>query len=713
MQAAAAADRAAAAYWVVDPTQAADDLPSRGRSLFDFLVTQEQAGRQTQAVPFPFPALLQRIASRIGRDERSVAQAAVLIPLGRSLQRTAAAPEFFAFPRAVVAVVAQPGGVRDPYLKDRLYLGYQEKASVIEVISYNEDEGRFEFQVVTDYRAGGAPKIAYANRAVCLACHQNAAPIFSRAGWDETNANPAVAKLLAAEATQFYGIPVDRGIDVPNAIDDAKLRANRFAVYQLLWKEGCGTSGEAAVACRAGLFAAVLRYRLSGQPSSHGADASYRAKVVVPLLAAARARWPGGLAIGNPDIPNRSPLPANEPTPSRVALRDGTELANVTADFDPLAPRPPLEVWRVGDDDDVARLVAGLSDFVAEPDVERLDRALADRARATRAAGRTYRSLCKVEAAATVKGRQRIEFRCGPRSASTDRGVALEGRVFVVGNRVAGGAVDRLEPDGLPPSRDLDLDVLRSEARDGSRIVTATPMRGRLRARTADGNVLERIELTLRDREGEASVVALDDFAAASSAIDELARDGVAGTFDGFDALAFRRARLLPALFARLGAKPDAWCCADAAGMPPPRAARAETPDLHAGESFNSATAASHAAFHRYCGECHRGTDRAPPNFLLGSTDEVEAKLRHCAPRIYYRLSMWRAGDARTKTPMPPEIALRRFHVPEASWRDGGALSGLMLSIDERLQAEGSAQTGEALLRQGYESLRACLPGDR
>jgi hypothetical protein len=440
---------------------------------------------------------------------------------------------------------------------------------------------------------------------------------------------------------------------------------------------------------------------------------SYRGKVAAPLLAVARARWPGGLAIGNPDIPNRNPLATNVSTLYPVALRDRAELADVAAAFDPLAARSAVEVWRVDADDDVARLVAGLSDFIAEPDVERLDRALLERARATRAAGRTYRALCSVEPAASDKGRQRIEFRCKPRSPSADPGIALEGRVFVVRNRVVGGAVDRLDLDGLPPSRDLDLDVRRAEARAAGRIVTGAPMRGRLRARAANGNALERIELTLGDRDGEATVVALDDFAAAGSAIDELARDDVAGTFDGFDALPFRRARLMPALFARLGAKSDAWCCVDAAGMPPPRAARAENPDLSEGEMFKSATAASHAAFHRYCGECHRGADRAPPNFLLGSADEVEAKLRHCAPRIYYRLSMWhRAGHARTKTPMPPEIALRRFGVAEAAWRDGGALSGLLLSIDERLQAQGSAHTGETLLQQGYESLRACLPDE-
>ena len=175
------------------------------------------------------------------------ASKAVLIPLGRSLQRTSAAPEFFAYPRAVVAADAEPAGTGDPYLKDRLYLGYQEKANLLEVISYNEDAGRFEFQVVTDYRAGGMPKVAYANRTLCVACHQNAAPIFSRPVWDETNANPRVAALLASERKDFYGIPLDRGVDVPNAIDDATLRANRFAVHQLLWNEGCGGNDEPAV----------------------------------------------------------------------------------------------------------------------------------------------------------------------------------------------------------------------------------------------------------------------------------------------------------------------------------------------------------------------------------------------------------------------------------------------------------------------------------
>ena len=705
--------RAGAPIWVVDPASTGDDLPLRGRSLFDFLVTQEEAGRKVQVVPFPFPTLLQRIAARTVRETRSAAPTAVLIPLGRSLQRTSAAPEFFAFPRAVVAVVAEPGASGDPYLKDRVYLGYQEKANVIEVISYNESEGRFEFQVVTDYRPGGTPTIAYANRTLCIACHQNAAPIFSRAVWDETNANPAVAKLLAAERKQFYGIPVDRGIDVPNAIDDAKLRANRFAVHQLLWKEACGGGDAGGVACRAGLFAAVLQYRLTGQSSFERSDASYRERVIAPLLATARRQWPGGLAIGNPDIANRNPLRVNASMSSAVAMRDSGELVNVAAAFDPLLPRAPLDVWRIDDDDDVARLVAGLADFLAESDVERLDQALLVQAEAKRVARLTYRASCRVDPPAFDRERQRLEFQCAAAASLADRGVALDGRLFVVGDRVVGGVIDRLRIEGLPPSRNLDLEVRRSDWRTGTRTAVVTPVRGRLRARGADGNALERIELRWGLREGTATIVALDDFALVKRAIEDVVSDNLAGKFDGFDALSFRRARLMPAVLSRLGAKAEAWCCVDASGMPPARAARAEVPDLPIGENFKSATAASHAAFQRYCGECHRGAERAPPNFLLGDTDEVEAKLKHCAPRIFYRLSMWqRPPDARAKTPMPPALALRHFNFAEAAWRDGGAFSGLLLSINERLPAE-AAPGNEALLRQSYESLRACLPGDR
>jgi hypothetical protein len=138
--------------WSADPKSPGGNLPVQGRSLFDRLIGDEP-------VPFPFSALVEKIARHSPNPKIA------LVPLGRSLQRTASAPDFFAFPRFIVAADTDPAAAGIT-LKDRLFLGYNEKAAIIEVISYNDDAARFEFQVVKDYRDSAQPKVFYANRAV-------------------------------------------------------------------------------------------------------------------------------------------------------------------------------------------------------------------------------------------------------------------------------------------------------------------------------------------------------------------------------------------------------------------------------------------------------------------------------------------------------------------------------------------------------------------
>ncbi|MGH8771431.1 MAG: hypothetical protein ACREV2_09685, partial [Burkholderiales bacterium] len=181
--------------WVINPKSPGGNLPAAGRSLFDFLLAEAPDAK----VPFPFSALMKMI------ERHSPQPKAVLIPIGRSLQRMASAPDFFAFPRIVVAADSE-GDDAFFALKDRLFLGYNERAGIIEVISYNETAGRFEFQVVKDYREGAEPKVFYANRAVCVSCHQNAGAIFSRPLWDETSANTRIASRLQDTRRNYFGI---------------------------------------------------------------------------------------------------------------------------------------------------------------------------------------------------------------------------------------------------------------------------------------------------------------------------------------------------------------------------------------------------------------------------------------------------------------------------------------------------------------------------
>lgn len=310
------------------PSDAAEtahgDLPPSGHSRFDQLIGNAP-------VPYPFSRLVQIINRQMLPDPGGLSPLKItLIPLGRSLQREAGAPDYFHFPR-VVAAADGDSRTGIPPLKDRLFLGYHEKGNVLEVISYNDTAGRFEFQVVRDYQAGRTPQVFYAPRSLCLACHQNDAPIFARPLWDETPANPAIAQRLRQSGRDFYGVKLS-GTDIAYFIDNATDRANLFSVWQTLWQQGCGT-GEAGDRCRMAALAAALDYaRFKTLPSDNA---------LTTLAQRWPTLWPNGLSIPNPDLPNRNPL---------AALQAGSS--------DPLLLRPPLETWQTPD---ITAFVVGLA----------------------------------------------------------------------------------------------------------------------------------------------------------------------------------------------------------------------------------------------------------------------------------------------------------------------------------------------------------------
>lgn len=323
----------------VEAEVASIDLPPVGHSRFDELIGDAP-------VPYPFARLVAKINRQMHTDAGGLPPLKVtLIPLGRSLQREAGAPDFFRFPRVVAAADGDNKAGHAP-LKDRLFLGFHEKGEVVEVISYNDAAGRFEFQVVRDYRAGAKPSVFYARRSLCLACHQNAAPIFARPLWDETPANPAVAGKLKAAGRDFYGVKLS-GTDIAYFIDNASDRANLFSVWLRLWQQGCGMGVEGD-RCRMQAFTAALEYARFGRLPEEEA---------LPVLARNWNRlWPNGLGIPNPDLPNRDPM---------AALPDPAH--------DPLRMRPFLEVWRKPDQTAFIVGLAGMLDRSALQRLGKLD----------------------------------------------------------------------------------------------------------------------------------------------------------------------------------------------------------------------------------------------------------------------------------------------------------------------------------------------------
>ena len=355
-------------------TISTEDLPPEGtRSLFDHLIAQNDV------LPYPFEKLVALLAKQ---NPDGQAPLALLIPQGRSLLKAQAD---FVHPRLLLAADFQaPNTPAAVGLAPRgqLFLGFVENAGEIEVISYNEAAGRFEFQLVQDYREGGVPRIVYARRAICTTCHQAGAPIFPQRPWNETNGQPEIAaKLREARGNDlaYLGVPLTNALSVPERIDELAEVGNFLVATQKIWIDACGDSAD----CRKQILKVALRYLWN--PSEFDAT-----QADAQTLRALQAQhWPTeGVAVGQKSLRNRDPLAesrgfkgwwrslitpkSTEPGAKSNEDLDAFErLPKLPADLDPLTPRPPLRVLTAKDIDGAF----GLASMITTPDFKQLEQA--------------------------------------------------------------------------------------------------------------------------------------------------------------------------------------------------------------------------------------------------------------------------------------------------------------------------------------------------
>lgn len=349
-----------------------DDLPPENtRSLFDHLIAQNDG------LPYPFEALVELLRRQAPESSPPVA---LMIPFGRSLLKAQAD---FSHPRVLVAADFQapdtPANL-GVIGRGQLFLGFVENAREIEVISYNEAAGRYEFQLVQDYAADGQRRIVYARRAVCLTCHQGGSPIFPQRPWNETNAQPEIAQRIvdARGAAPYLGVSPQTALAMPERFDELTDIGSFAVTTQRIWLDGCGETG---AACRRTMLKLALRYAYDpGRFDALDAQAD-------ALRRLQQASWPQqGIAVPESDLRNRDPLAAqrgwrgflrtlfaSRPEPGAGA-RSNEDLAafdrlpRLPAEVDPLTPRAPKRVLAATDIDGVY----GVAAQFAPQDVERL-----------------------------------------------------------------------------------------------------------------------------------------------------------------------------------------------------------------------------------------------------------------------------------------------------------------------------------------------------
>ncbi len=344
-----------------------DDLPPNGtRSLFDHLLAQNDG------LPYPFEKLVTLVQRQAPEGANPLA---VMIPLGRSLLKGSAD---FGHPRVVFAPDYQ-GANTEATLglapRGQLFLGFTEDANEIEVISYNELAGRYEFQLVQNYCAGCVPRIVYARRAICQTCHQGGSPIFSVRPWQETNGQPEIARRIveARGDKPYLAVEPAQPLSSPERIDELTDIGNFINVTQRVWLDGCGMQG---VECRRLMLKLALRFL--DDPAAFDAEQP-DAKRLRELQAAA---WPAqGIPVPNNDLSNRDPL-SEKPTRverlramlsgsgAPVAVRNNEDLdafdklPKLPAALDPLSARAPKRVLATSELDGAF----GLAQFFTEAD---------------------------------------------------------------------------------------------------------------------------------------------------------------------------------------------------------------------------------------------------------------------------------------------------------------------------------------------------------
>jgi len=351
------------------------DLPPPGtRSLFDHLVVQNDG------LPYPFERLVTLLQKQ---HPEGLAPVSVLIPNGRSLLKGQADN---AHPRIVVAADYQTANTPvalGTAPQGQLYLGFVENAHEIEVLSYNEGAGRFEFQLVQNYCEGCVPRIVYARRAICTTCHQGATPIFSQRPWNETNGQQATADAIAAARGDrpYHGVPVRQPLSQPERFDQLTDVGNFLKVTQRLWLDGCGENGHA---CRRQMLALALQY--ADNPGGFNPNGQ-GAQQLRQLQAAAFPR--DGIAVPESDLRNRDPIGEKQGLKGwlrSLVVRDFSfgegakdnedlsrfeQLPPLAADVDPLTVRAPKQVLKATDIDGVY----GVASFFTDADLKALGEA--------------------------------------------------------------------------------------------------------------------------------------------------------------------------------------------------------------------------------------------------------------------------------------------------------------------------------------------------
>lgn len=619
----------AAPQWIEHASAPGPDIPPVGLSRFDQIFMQQDNDYQ---IPYPFEKLVEHLEAGIdNRGKNGLRQ--VLVPIGRSLQRNTAAPDYFKFPRSLIALEGEPRVSTEQaglVLEYRLFIAHQPSTETLEVISYNNEVGRFEFQVVENYARDQIPVVRQANRVMCLSCHQNAAPIFPETPWTETSFNVEVAKELIRALPQKFTSLISVLTPDAGVIDVLVERANYLSVAQYIWKNGCSTSR-----CRAALLRAALQFRLSGKSSFEWQHSTYRVNYHEDLKQNWKQNWSQGLALAG----------------SRIVTLDSFDQDQRTIEQDPLSARPAHTIWYEADAVLARGIVYRLAGFLTQADIQRFDRRLIALEASQTDNNQSFRSPCRI----AFSRDSTLELSCS--EIGTIDGLQATFEIELEQTRINSIRVLQLKFPGDPHI--WQPEVRKFNNNGGTIDIELSDANSDLSQRVSNGNRIRLVRLTLDSSlsspfsDARMEIEMSDDFRYLDEALAQLLVDNATGKSDSLSALAFRRRVIVDELMRQLGMKTLNW---PRFTKPPVKTEKATAVELNG----------DLVLLYPYCAHCHNANSVNPPGFLYG--EQLHERLVQCAPRILTRLKAWQDGYNFPRSPMPPPASPGMSGTSAESW---------------------------------------------
>jgi hypothetical protein len=341
-------------------SEESDAPPPGTRSLFDYLFSEKNAsGEFVYKVPDSFEGVMDRL-----RDFGAGEPLGLLVPLGRSLDRLGSS---LSVPRLLTTFDGDPtrtyDGLVAPNVRGKIFIGLGQKFDQLEIISFNERAGRFEFQIVKNLSQKNKHEVLYVSRQFCGSCHKHRVPIFARNPWQETNsfaATSAAIEKVRGSDQPIKGIRIHETNSAAYRFDRTTDASADMFMFQKLWRDGCGGDGDlvpalgkkGAIECRKLLVKVALRKDFDFFIDTNSQDYERLAFLFTTFV---KAKYGDEVAFPLADLRARDPLSKDEGIDPKAleqlkeveinqeGLKMLKELAPIPPRFDPLVADYPPE----------------------------------------------------------------------------------------------------------------------------------------------------------------------------------------------------------------------------------------------------------------------------------------------------------------------------------------------------------------------------------